>query len=129
MGSMASKMVGLIVASAFVSGCCIANTTLLPQGSQASVIATSRDGDCCTRRALERAQEHCDKQGLLLNVLNEKTVYQGVDQRAKTAVGIVGAITGTNANLDTDEDYRTELKFQCDSPVEQTPADSSEDGL
>ena len=61
-------------------------------------------------------------------MLDEKTVYQGVDQRAKTAVGIVGAITGTNANLDTDEDYRTELKFQCDSPVEQTLSQPSEEG-
>ena len=130
MRSLAMKSVGLILVSAFISGCCIAKTTLLPQGNQASVIATSKDGDCCTRRAVERAQEHCDKQGLLLNVLDEKTVYQGIDKRAKTAVGIMGAITGNNANLDSDQDYRTELKFQCDEPanassVEPTTSDSA----
>lgn len=124
MRSLVMKGLGLFLASAFVSGCCIAKTTLLPQGDKASIIATSRDGDCCVRRALEKAQKHCDKQGLVLNVLDEKTVYQGVDKRAKTAVGIMGAITGNDANLDTDQDYRTELKFQCDSSSKQPAGDS-----
>ncbi len=116
MRSIFAELSVLLFGSVLASGCCIAKTTLLPQGNQASVISTSSDGTCCIRRAKEKAQKHCKKQGRLLNVLSENTVYQGIDKRAKTAVGIMGALTGTQANLDTDEDYRTELKFQCDDP-------------
>jgi len=116
MRSFFHKVSILLAGAALASGCCIAKTTLLPQGDQASIISTSSDGTCCIRRAKEKAQNHCEAQGRLLNVLSENTVYQGIDKRAKTAVGIMGAITGTETNLDTDEDYRTELKFQCDDP-------------
>jgi hypothetical protein len=114
------------LACTLISGCCVANTTLLPQGQQATIISTSSDSNCCVSEARDEAAEHCEAQGKALNVLTLKTEYQGVDKRAKAAVGIFGALTGTDANLNTTEDYRTELKFQCDEVGADTAIGSEE---
>ena len=117
----------LVVLSVWISGCCIAKTTLLPQGDQATIIATSEDGSCCVRRALEKAEAHCKAQGGSLNVVSEDTQYQGVNKKAKAVVGMISAVTGADASLDTDEDYRTELKFNCNG--DETSAPTNEPAL
>lgn len=104
----------VVALSVWISSGCIAKTTVLPQGDQATIIATSKDSSCCVRRAMEKAEEHCTAQGRTLNVLSEDTQYQGVNKKAKAVAGMLSAVTGADTSLDTDEDYRTELKFKCD---------------
>ena len=109
------KHVALVVGfAALSSGCCTAATTLLPKGDQAVVVATSASANCCLKRAKEEAQEYCALQSKGLNVIEATTDYQGVDKDVKTAAAVVGALGGPQANLNTNEDYRTELTFKCE---------------
>ncbi len=108
------QLLGITVISFAIIGC--ASTTIYPEGgNKSSLVTTSSSESIAEKTALQKAQEHCIKQGKELVVLHHQTTYQGVDKNHKAMIGLANAIiTNSGVNpTNSSNDYRVDLSFTC----------------
>lgn len=107
-----------IAASLLFSGCC--SSTVIPQmGDIYTVTSIATTAYKSENAAICKAKNVCEQQqSLKVDILDQETVYQGVDQSQQTLVKLANKIFGdSKCSSDVtpaDHDYKTTVIFKCD---------------
>lgn len=114
------------VASALLLSACASNAptkslAIQKPNNQYEVTAVGKTSLAAKNNAIAAANSTCGRNASPI-VVDEKSSYNGAlkgvfdektGQMVQAAAGILGSITGSNADISKDDDYQTVLTFTC----------------
>ena len=106
------------LAAIFIAGC--TSTTVVPQtGNIFTVTALGSTSAKATSAAIAKAHDVCEQQQGETKVLDQGTVYQGMDKSQQTLMRLSNKLFNENT---TDDDFKPEtlkykatISFKCES--------------
>jgi hypothetical protein len=114
-------LAAIAVSCGLLAGCAD-NTTILPHGNNRyTVVALSHSEGDATKSAMKKATDICAQTGKSVNVVEHRSVYQGLDKKDKALAGFAGDVLdvvsrdgfGSSHSETTDDDYKVTLEFVC----------------
>lgn len=116
------------IASALLLSACASNAptkslAIQKPNNQYEVTAVGKTSLAAKNNAIAAANSTCGRNASPI-VVDEKSSYNGAlkgvfdektGQMVQAAAGILGSITGSNADISKDDDYQTVLTFTCQS--------------
>ncbi|AYA04456.1 hypothetical protein BEN74_17750 [Acinetobacter sp. WCHAc010034] len=114
------------IASALLLSACASNAptkslAIQKPNNQYEVTAVGKTSLAAKNNAIAAANSTCGRNASPI-VVDEKSSYNGAlkgvfdektGQMVQAAAGILGSITGSNADISKDDDYQTVLTFTC----------------
>ena len=114
------------IASAILLSACASNAptkslAIQKPNNQYEVTAVGKTSLAAKNNAIAAANSTCGRNASPI-VVDEKSSYNGAlkgvfdektGQMVQAAAGILGSITGSNADISKDDDYQTVLTFTC----------------
>ena len=109
---------GLIAGLSTILTAC-SSTTVIPQtGGMYSVLVTSSSPTYATKLAAAKAQAICADRHGELQLIDQETVYQGIDKAEQKLVQLANEIlpknTAAGPYTPPDHEYKTTLVFKCE---------------
>lgn len=107
----------LITVTLLLIGC--SSTTVVPQAGDFFTVSTTSDGEAKSyNAAVNKAKNVCEQQNANVAIVDQQTVYQGIDKSEQTLVKLANKVLSVGSKSEDvtppDHNYKTTLTFRCE---------------